>query len=112
MAVFDTVQNLGSRTESRLGALIADDDASFDSTQSAVYALLNSLRVTFTIAPWSHPSFITGRVARIVLVDGTPIGFLGELAPQVITNWGGRTPIAAFEITLSTLYEKVRQPQV
>jgi phenylalanyl-tRNA synthetase beta chain len=112
VAVFDPVQNLGSRTESRLGALIAADDASFDSAQSAVYALLNSLDVTFTIAPWSHASFIGGRIARILLGDGLPIGFLGELAPQVITNWGGRTPIAAFELSLSTLYEKVRKSQV
>lgn len=112
VAVFDAGQNLGSRTEVRLAALIADDNASFDSAQSISYALLNSLGVAFSVEPWVHPAFINGRVARIVLADQTPLGFFGELAPPVILNWGGRTPIAALELSLSTLYEKVRQPQV
>lgn len=112
VAVHSVEQNLGSHTESRLAALIAADEASFDSAQSMVYALLHSLDVAFQVEPWAHPSFISGRVARILLADQTPIGFLGELAPQVIVNWGGRTPLAAFELSVSTLYEKVRKPQV
>jgi phenylalanyl-tRNA synthetase beta subunit len=31
------------------------------------------------------------------------LGFLGELSPQVLTNWGARVPIAAFELSLDTL---------
>jgi phenylalanyl-tRNA synthetase beta chain len=111
VAVFDPSDNMGSRTESRLAAIIAAEDASFDSAQSVVYALMASLGLAFRIVPWSHPSFIPGRVALVVRGDdmdtGQPIGFLGELSPQVLTNWGARTPIAALEITVQGLFDPV-----
>lgn len=101
VAVYDPTQNLGSRTESRASGIIATDDASFDSAQSVVYALLGSLGVAFQVTPWQHPSFIAGRVGLIATADGLPLGFLGELSPVVLTNWGMRTPIAAFELSLN-----------
>ena len=106
VAVYDPTQNLGSRTESRLAALIADDEASFDSAQSVIYALLGSLDRQFTVQPWAHPSFIEGRVGLICAATGAPIGFLGELSPQVLRAWGVRTPIAAFEVVLPALMGK------
>ena len=63
VAVYDPQANLGSRTESRLAAIIADETASFDAAQSLVYALLGALGVGFQVQHWRHPSFIEGRVA-------------------------------------------------
>jgi len=103
VAVYDPSHNLGARTESRAAGLIASEEASFDSAQSVVYALLGSLGVDFQVQPWQHPSMITGRVGLITTPDGAPLGFLGELSPQVLTTWGVRTPIAAFELALPAL---------
>ncbi|CAN5435954.1 phenylalanine--tRNA ligase subunit beta [soil metagenome] len=108
VAVFDLTQNLGSRTESRLAGIIADEAASFDAVQSVLYALLVSLDITFKVEPWVHPAFIEGRVARLttqLATQDAPIelGFLGELSPQVLTNWGARVPVAVFELSLDTL---------
>ncbi len=108
VAVFDLTQNLGSRTESRLGGIIADEDASFDAAQSVLYALLASLGISFKVEPWTHPSFIQGRVALVTsqsAEEAAPIalGFLGELSPQVLTNWGARVPVAVFELSLDAL---------
>jgi len=112
VAVYDLAQNLGSRTEARLAGIIADEDASFDSAQSVLYALLTSLAVPFKIEPWTHPSFIPGRVALVVLDEGQArdapaepftLGFLGELSPRVLTNWGARVPIVAFELSVEML---------
>ncbi|MEZ4863986.1 MAG: phenylalanine--tRNA ligase subunit beta [Caldilineaceae bacterium] len=103
VAVYDPAQNLGSRTESRAAGLIASDETSFDSAQSVIYALLGSLGVEFQVQPWQHPSFIEGRVGLIRTTDGVQLGFLGELAPQVLTNWGMRTPVAAFEVALNAI---------
>ncbi|MCE7979719.1 MAG: phenylalanine--tRNA ligase subunit beta [Caldilinea sp. CFX5] len=108
VAVYDPTQNLGSRTESRAAGLIADDEASFDSAQSVIYALLGSLGIQFTVQPWTHPSFIEGRVGLIRTTNGAPVGFLGELSPQVLTAWGVRTPIAAFEVGLNGLCDTAR----
>ena len=105
VAVYDPSQNLGSRTDARLAAVIASDEATFDSAQSVVYALLGTLNIPFRVQPWAHPSFIEGRVGLIIDSSGLPLGFLGELSPQVLTAWGVRTPIAAFELGLNALYE-------
>ena len=100
VAVYDPEQNLGSRTESRLAGIIAAENASFDSAQSVIYALLSSLDVPFQVVPWDHPSFIDGRVALITSGENNQPGFLGEISPQVLANWGARVPIAAFEVSL------------
>jgi phenylalanyl-tRNA synthetase beta chain len=107
VAVYDPAENMGSRTESRLAALIAGEDASFDAAQSVVYALMASYGLKFSITHWQHPSFIPGRVA-LVTIDHPQrgkmaAGFLGELAPQVLVNWGVRTPSAALELSVDEL---------
>jgi phenylalanyl-tRNA synthetase beta chain len=88
VAVHDPAEKMGSRTESRLAGLIADEEASFDAAQSVVYALMGSYGVKFSVTHWQHPSFIPGRVA-LVTIDQPQhgkiaAGFLGELAPQVL----------------------------
>jgi phenylalanyl-tRNA synthetase beta chain len=108
VAVFDPAATLGSRTESRLAGLIAEEVASFDGAQSVVYALLGKLKRPFRVLHWSHPSFIEGRVG-LVIAEGddpavaVPVGFLGELSPQVLTAWGLRMPAVAFECSLNAL---------
>ena len=93
-----------------MAALIADDAATFDSAQSVLYALLAHLGIAFRVQQWHHPSFIPGRVALVMATrdnDGAaaslPLGFLGELAPQVLSNWGARTPAAALELSVEAL---------
>ena len=46
-----------------------------------------------------HPSFISGRVAKIV-ENGKEIGILGEIHPIVLENFKVYMPVAAFEISL------------
>lgn len=120
VAVFDLAENLGSRTEMRLAGLIADELASFDSVQSVVYALLTALKIPFQVLARDHPSMIPGRSALIVARDpnlsggnSTALddaassdwfGFLGECSPRVLTHWGARVPISAFELSIEALY--------
>jgi phenylalanyl-tRNA synthetase beta chain len=104
VAVYEATANHGSRSETRLAALIAEEEASFDSAQSVVYALLTALKIPFRVVAWAHPSFITGRVALIIADDERPLGFLGELAPQVLTHWGVRMPTAVVEVAVDRLY--------
>jgi phenylalanyl-tRNA synthetase beta chain len=109
VAVYDPAENLGSRTESRLAMTIADEAASFDSVQSVLYALFNTLKIPFRVVPWEHPSFIPGRVGLVVTEAGsaadpaTWLGFLGEFSPQVLENWGARMPAAGMELRVETL---------
>jgi phenylalanyl-tRNA synthetase beta chain len=57
--------------------------------------------------PAQHPSFHPGKCAR-VLVDGTQIGVMGELHPQVVENYDfSDTPLLAAEFNLETILEAV-----
>ena len=107
VAVHDPRANLGSRTESRLAALIADEKAHFDAAQSVLYALLGRLGLRFDIESWSHESFIEGRVALVTGVDRDgrrePLAFIGELHPELLSNWGCRVPSVAFELSVEAL---------
>lgn len=110
VAVFDRAENMGSRTESRLGAVVVEENASFDSVQSVAYALLNALHLPFRVIPWEHPSFVPGRVGLVIAGEGVGkaeplawLGFLGELSPQVLTNWVTRMPASALEISVNAL---------
>jgi phenylalanyl-tRNA synthetase beta chain len=114
VAVFDESATLGSRTEARLAGLIAEEAVAFDRAQSVVYALLGKLKRPFRVVHWAHPSFIEGRVGLVLSEDKPatgensatpmPLGFLGELSPQVLTAWGVRMPAVAFEFSLDALW--------
>ncbi len=118
VAVRDSRQNLGSRTESRAAAIIVDEVATFDAGQSVLYALMANLGIDFAVEPWRHPSFIEGRVALVRSTTSRqsrtgstqPLGFLGEISPQVLTNWGIHVPMAAFELSVTAL-EQITHPQ-
>jgi len=103
VAVHDPSVNMGARTVSRLGALIASDAAAFDDMQSVCYAVLGSLGLEFSVKSFAHASFIEGRAAKIT-VGETPVGFLGELHPGVLDAWGARMPIAALELDITALF--------
>ena len=50
-----------------------------------------------------HPSFIPGRVGKIV-VEGEAIGIIGEIHPAVLEKWGMEMPVVVFELFLRPLY--------
>jgi phenylalanyl-tRNA synthetase beta chain len=65
-------------------------------------SLLVNLGASYSLTEASHGSFIEGRMGKIV-VKGIELGFMGEIHPQVLQNWGLENPAAAFEINLNKL---------
>lgn len=102
VAVFDSTAAHGSRTRVALAALAAHREANLSEVHADLDYLLNLLGADWQLAEAEHPSFIPGRVARI-LVSGKPLGWLGELHPEVLTRWEIGVPAAAFELDLSAL---------
>lgn len=109
VAIPDPTHELGSRTESILGALIAHASAHFSELHSCLDSLLYHVGITYTLEPTSHPSFLEGRVGKVV-VSGTmlEVGLIGELHPEVLERWQIAVPVTAFEINLSRLVELER----
>ncbi len=102
VAIPDPAHELGSRTETVLGAVIAHATAHFSEIHSCLDVLLYHLGKDYSLEPVNHPSFLEGRAGRIV-VSGTAIGIIGELHPEVLEQWQIGVPAVAFEVNLSQL---------
>ncbi|MCP9446640.1 MAG: phenylalanine--tRNA ligase subunit beta [Nitrospira sp.] len=102
VAIVDSSHEVGSRTETVLGAVIAHAAAHFSEIHSCLDACLYYLGKTYGLEPIPHPSFLDGRVGTIV-VSGTPIGLIGEIHPEVLERWQIAMPVVAFEVNLSQI---------
>jgi phenylalanyl-tRNA synthetase beta chain len=104
VAIPDCMHELGSRTETVLGALVAHATAHFSEIHSCLDVLFYHLDRPYMLEPLAHPSFLEGRAGRIVM-NGTPLGVIGELHPEVLERWRIGIPVVAFEVNLSQLTE-------
>ncbi len=83
-------------------ALLAHPNANFSEMHSYVDQLFYTLGLIYKIEPTSHESFIEGRVGNLVIGEKT-CGLLGELHPQVLSNWQITMPCTVFELILDVL---------
>ena len=61
-----------------------------------------NLGVKWQIEEAAHPSFIEGRVGKVI-VGGVEVGFVGEINPLVLEAWKLENPVAAFEVNLQKI---------
>lgn len=106
VTVHDATSDTGCRTRRRLSVLLADREAEFAHVHACLESLLYSLGLSATIQAEDTPMFIPGRSARIA-VSGTPMGWMGEIHPEVLENFEITMPCAAFELDLDQLRSTV-----
>ncbi len=95
-----TVTNVA---ESRsVAAVLAGPEASYETAKGGLQALARNFGVDLETPPTTHPSFIEGRVAEVVL-DGTVVGIIGELGPAVLVEHDLEVPVSGFELDLKAL---------
>ncbi len=104
VAIPDATHELGSRTDTVLGALIAHASAHFSEIHSCLDVLFYYLGKEYSLETIQHPSFLEGRAGQIV-VAGKPVGVIGELHPEVLERWQIAMPVVAFNVNLSQLTE-------
>src|SRR5690349_17635120 len=102
VAIPDAAHELGSRTETVLGAMIAHATAHFSEIHSCLDVLMYHVGKEYSLEPVQHPSFLEGRAGRIV-VAGRPVGVIGEVHPEVLERWQIAVPVVAFDVNLSQL---------
>ncbi|MBI3598302.1 MAG: phenylalanine--tRNA ligase subunit beta [Nitrospirae bacterium] len=90
------------KTALHLGAMISHAEANFSELHAVLSALFHSLSLSVRLSPISHPTFIPGQTGAIVIGD-QEIGLIGEIHPEVLTQWKIRVPTAAFEIETGLL---------
>ena len=62
------------------------------------------LGLKYEIDETDHHSFIEGRVGRI-RINNKKIGYIGEINPKVLRNFGLEMPVTCMEINLDELFE-------
>ena len=94
----------GARDKRVLGFAIAGDQATFTDAKSVADGFLRLLGLSYELKEMDHPSFIEGRVGKIV-VGGVEAGIIGEIHPEVLNNFGIGKPVVVCEIDLGALQE-------
>jgi len=96
----------GIKETSKLSMILCQKESSFTQAKQILDYLMNSLGVKCSVKAAKHPSFIEGRCAE-VKIGKTTIGTLGELNPQLLSNFTLEMPAAAFEIDLRKVFKIV-----
>ena len=102
VVIIDEKADEGTRTLQRLAGLIAHPSSNFSELHSILDLLMYYLGKSYQLEPVTHPSFLEGRVGRIVH-EGRDLGLIGEIHPQVLENWEIHMPCSVFEIALDAL---------
>ncbi|MBU1205303.1 MAG: phenylalanine--tRNA ligase subunit beta [Nanoarchaeota archaeon] len=91
----------------RLAVLISHTKANFTEIKQVLDYLFNLLGLEYKTEDIKHTSFIKGRVGRVI-VNGKKLAYIGEISPEVITNWELEMPVAALELNLTELFELIK----
>jgi phenylalanyl-tRNA synthetase beta chain len=91
-----------------LSMMSAHPKADYTEMRQILEYILRTLNVSYAIEETEHRSFVPGRVAQLK-IDGHALGILGEIHPQVITNFGLEMPVAAAELNLTELFAHVKK---
>jgi phenylalanyl-tRNA synthetase beta chain len=89
----------GAADVRKIAAAIMDPGTGFAHIKSVVEGLAREVDIPLTLQSENYPPCIPGRCALIV-VNGEPTGFLGEVHPQVLENFALVQPVTIFEMTL------------
>ena len=89
---------------SRIAIASSHEDANYTEARQVLDYILKCFGLKYDIEESDHNSFIEGRVGRAI-VKGRKVAYLGEINPQVLSNWGLEMPVAALELNLSELFE-------
>jgi phenylalanyl-tRNA synthetase beta chain len=86
-----------------LGITICHEKTDFTEVKQVLTALMDSLGLKYSIRESLHSSFISGRAGEIVIKD-VMVGFIGELAPEVLNNWELVVPVVGMELDIEKLF--------
>ena len=98
----DTAET-GAAEERQVALVEIGRESGYATARSTVDALLRELGWTPEYTPIDHPTFVPGRAASFT-VGGKPVGILGEVHPEVLTNFGLTFPVALAELTLQRVF--------
>jgi phenylalanyl-tRNA synthetase beta chain len=109
VTLLDEKRETGTRDEDWLAAVVSHANAGFSEIKSNLDAFFMNLGLKWQIKEAKHPSFIDGRVGTAI-VEGTSVGILGEINPQVLMKWKLENPAAGFELNMQKIAKTKHKP--
>ncbi|MCP8307472.1 MAG: phenylalanine--tRNA ligase subunit beta [archaeon] len=99
----------GIREVYHLATAISHSTANYTEAKSILSSLFSqAFNLSIDTIPTNHPSFTSGRVAKIVSAKNE-LGIIGEIDPSVLENFRLRNPVSIFEVNLSKVISIVKQ---
>ena len=95
-------EETGAREERFAGAVMIGTHVGYADIRAVADAFCHEMDRPVEVRPTEHPGLIPGRAAELVL-DGHPIGFMGEVHPQVLENYGLKHATVVMELSLAKL---------
>ncbi len=102
VAAVDADEATGVAEHRSVAGVLARTGASYEDAKARVSAIARAFGVGLETPATTHPSFVPGRTAEIVL-DGQSVGVIGEIHPRVLVEHDLELPVAAFEFRLDGL---------
>jgi phenylalanyl-tRNA synthetase beta chain len=99
----DDAAETGAAEQRRMALAETGRESGYATARSVMDALLRELGWKAEYAAIEHPTFVPGRAAAFS-VGGRQVGILGEVHPEVLTNFGLTHPVALAEITLERVW--------
>lgn len=96
----------GVAEEEHLAVAFCEERADYTKIRQLLDDLWEKLGLEVTYEATTHPSFLPGRTAR-VLLGKKVLAYLGELHPRVLESFELVVPVAACEVNLSVVYEEL-----
>jgi phenylalanyl-tRNA synthetase beta chain len=103
VAELDDAAETGAAEKRSLALVELGRESGYASARSVVDSLLRELGWAAEYAAIDHPTFVSGRAASFA-VGGKAVGVLGEVHPEVLTNFGLTFPVALAELTLQRVF--------
>ncbi|MBI4167624.1 MAG: phenylalanine--tRNA ligase subunit beta [Candidatus Aenigmarchaeota archaeon] len=92
-------KDTGADNVRKIAVAICHGNADINEIKSVLETFMLSYGTNYALKNSSHPSMIKGRCGDII-VGGKKIGFIGEVDPPVLQNWGLEKPVAVFEMVV------------
>ncbi len=102
----DNSQETKVREDIKLGLALSDSNVDFTQIKQILDYLLRMLDLNYEIEELDHPSFIEGRVGKII-INNQEVGIIGELSPDVLRNWDLEFPVSTFELNISRIKDEI-----
>lgn len=102
-AQIDKKAETGASNKRKLSAGIMHSSANYSEMKSYLDSFFTIIGKEFTIKKSSDKCFISGRAADILL-NKKKIGVIGEVHPEVLTDFGIDYPVVLFEVVVENLF--------